>query len=217
MGGWVLTYSAPTQFLWDAASVNSDAHSTSYTITVSSAETVTSTVEVACTAAPTDYVQEALEGHNTFRATHSANPLIWDDKLACIAQRQAQSCIWDHLTYVNGGGYGQNLGGNSDINGSIAMWTTGEASSFDGEYGKADPGGDFEKYGHFTQVIWAYSTSVGCATFNCDGSYGTVGAGDMTVCNYFAAGNMGGEYGIYVLPATGDGSDSGGSGAGDRW
>ncbi|KAK3678639.1 hypothetical protein LTR37_021485 [Vermiconidia calcicola] len=207
--GWDWSYSAPTQMTWTAPSgaFDSSAHTSSYVLSDGNgvATSTTTTKESACTAVPESYKQAALDPHNEHRAKHSANPLVWDDDLACIAQRQAESCIWNHLTYVSGGGYGQNLAGGADITGSVDMWYS-EAPNFDPYYGQANPGGDFGSYGHFTQLVWAYTTSLGCATFDCgSGKEGVPNSatGDLTVCNYFAGGNMGGFYGVYVLPESG--------------
>ncbi|KAK3726157.1 hypothetical protein LTR37_000305 [Vermiconidia calcicola] len=211
VGDWDWSYSAPTQMTWTAptGAFDSSAHRTSYVLSDENgvATSTTTTKESACTAVPESYKKAALDPHNEHRAKHSANPLVWDDDLACIAQRQAESCVWNHLTYVSGGGYGQNLGGGADITGSVDMWYS-EAPNFDPYYGQANPGGDFGSYGHFTQMVWAYTTSLGCATFDCgSGKEGVPNSatGDLTVCNYFAGGNMGGFYGVYVLPESGAG------------
>jgi len=46
---------------------------------------------------------------------------------------------------------------------------------------------NFEAWGHFSQVVWVASTTIGCATQQCPN--GVSGAGDnvppyFTVCNY---------------------------------
>ena len=188
---------SPTQMTWTAdngEAINSAAHQTSYT------DPATATTEPQCTAAADSYISAAIDGHNAKRAEHQANPLIWDESLSCIAQRQAATCIFDHLMYVNGGGYGQNLAGGTGttIDDSIAMWY-GEAPEYDSYYGQSNP--PFVA-GHFTQMVWASTTSLGCATHSCDGSVGTF-TGELTVCNYYEFGNMGGAYAENVLPASG--------------
>lgn len=218
--------------------LNSAAHSTPY------ADPATATVEPQCTAAASDYIKAALDGHNEKRKEHQvsrtmdkkvaqeeasclfptfpltlcpfdlhvvdyfpmqANAVVWDENLSCIAQRQADTCVFDRLMYVNGGGYGQNLAGGTSttITDSIEMWY-GDAAQYDSYYGQSDP--PFVA-GHFTQLVWASTTSIGCATKSCDGSTGTF-VGELTVCNYFVFGNMGGAYKENVLPAVDSGSGS---------
>jgi uncharacterized protein YkwD len=105
---WTETYSPPSQITWAPESQKfiSGAHDTSYVLTSTdtagnSFVTTTKTSEAACTPAADDYKQSALNLHNKYRAQHKANPVVWDDDLACVAQRQANTCIWEHLTYCS--------------------------------------------------------------------------------------------------------------------
>jgi len=59
--------------------------------------TATEWTMAACTPATTDYIDLTIKHHNDIRANHSANPLVWDDDLSCIAQRHVESCIAEHL------------------------------------------------------------------------------------------------------------------------
>ena len=58
-------------------------------------------------------------------------------------------------------------------------------------YGEADPDMTyFDEWGHFSQIVWAATTEVGCATVTCN-SLGNVDASEalpFTVCNYSPAG-----------------------------
>ena len=71
-------------------------------------------------------------------------------------------------------------------------------------YGQANPGGDFEAYGHYTQLVWKGTQQVGCHTARC--AAGTIFsmASWYTVCNYYPAGNMDGAYGDNVFPPLGE-------------
>ena len=92
------------------------------------------------------------------------------------------------------------------------MWYNGEIQYFDGMYGQDNPSSNFEKWGHFSQMIWKSTTHVGCATVDCSGK------GNMdsfakpaiyTVCNYGPAGNMGGAYAKNIEQPSGDATVSG--------
>ena len=54
-----------------------------------------------------------------------------------------------------------------------------------------------EATGHFTQLVWKASTSVGCARMDCEGKGGTA-QGWFVVCEYWPAGNVEGEFGAEV-------------------
>lgn len=119
----------------------------------------------------------------------------------------------------------EKLGANTAIAQAITnMWYNGEITLYPSEnYGLDNPvSGNFEKYGHYTQVVWAGTKKVGChAQFCPKGTmFKDMGAW-FSVCNYYPAGkcsskqailssrilltypfltgNMGGEYGKNVL------------------
>lgn len=48
-----------------------------------------------------------------------------------------------------------------------------------------------EETGHFTQVVWRNTTSVGCGRQNCNGMDGTPGW--YVVCEYYPPGNVEGD------------------------
>ena len=102
---------------------------------------------------------------------------------------------------MNGGGYGQNIAAGVEGNNISAIITdlfyNGEVGNFDGYYGEANPPmGNFDNWGHFSQIVWKASTQVGCATYDCGSNLANFNApnGFFTVCNYQSAGNFGGEY-----------------------
>jgi hypothetical protein len=71
------------------------------------------------------------------------------------------------------------------------MWYNGEVNSFlPSYYGQANPDPNtFEKWGHFSQVVWNGTTSIGCASVLCpDGSIFQGFQTWFTVCNYYPAG-----------------------------
>lgn len=81
------------------------------------------------------------------------------------------------------------------------MWYNGEVGIFpSSEYGKASPNmGLFHEWGHYTQVVWAATTSVGCAVQYCPPGTMAEGMGAyFSVCNYLPAGNVPGAYNTNV-------------------
>jgi hypothetical protein len=90
-------------------------------------------------------------------------------------------------------------------------------------FGVASPDmSNFEKWGHFSQIVWKSTTSVGCYTQYCPNGLANTGSGVspyFTVCNYSppgehqsltfvefhvdsSTGNFAGEYGANI-PAPG--------------
>jgi hypothetical protein len=129
---------------------------------------------------------------------------------------------------IGGGGYGQNIGYGVSADEIGVMITNlmynDEFGYYDGLYGQANPDMTyFEKWGHFSQIVWKGSVSVGCSTVVCN-SLGNVDSSQpspFTVCNYYPPGkcrqfypleyggsdmyigNYAGEYGDNVLAPLG--------------
>jgi uncharacterized protein YkwD len=140
----------------------------------------------------TTYQERVLAHHNVHRANHSASALVWDDALANTAAIIASTCIYAHSMNVNGGGYGQNIAAGVEANNVSAVITelfyNGEVGYYNNLYGQASPDmSQFEKWGHFSQLVWKGTTKVGCATQYCSGGLANTGqyvAPHFTVCNY---------------------------------
>lgn len=96
--------------------------------------------------------------------------------------------------HLGGGGYGQNIGFGVSAEHVDRMITNmmynDEEGFFEPYYGQSHPGGDFEKYGHFTQIVWKDTTHVGCVTYTCQHlqNSGSNQALPYTVCNFSPAG-----------------------------
>ncbi len=140
--------------------------------------------------------QEAsiLARHNFHRAEHCAPPLQWSSKLAKVAQSWADQlkvarCAFEHSQQSP---YGENLSyfapvGSRSPDDLVTGWYS-EVSEYDftkGSFGF--------NTGHFTQVVWQGTRSVGCGMSECNG-------GELWVCNYDPPGNMGGAFGKNVQP-----------------
>lgn len=153
-----------------------------------------------------DYKSTVLFHHNVHRSNHSAPALTYDDTLAGYAAELAKTCVFKHDTSIGGGGYGQNLaqaGSSGDEEsrdpaeipgGAISnQWYNGELGLFDDSmYGQDSPDmSNFSAWGHFSQLVWKGTGSVGCATHFCGSDsqmFEAPFSGWYTVCNYGSPG-----------------------------
>ncbi len=135
-------------------------------------------------------VQQLLAAHNAVRAKVGTAPLVWSDKLALYAQEWA-----DHLAATrrrmehrpHSGKWkqehGENLfmgtAGYYGVSNAVAAWER-EQSAYRREPVDAS---NFYSYGHYTQIIWGNTKSIGCAKVECDGNV-------IIVCNYDPPGNI---------------------------
>jgi len=167
-----------------------------------------------------------LEAHDRWRARHQAEPLGWSKELARYAQAWAEVLVTRYpgrLVHSDDGrgalpearelgyaGWGENLYWSSAVRWSdgarearrdlppsevVDSWA-GEVRWYDFATGACSaPSG--EGCGHFTQVVWKESRSVGCGrAFGADSA-------QVWVCSYDPPGNWEGEYLGNVLPGRG--------------
>ena len=130
------------------------------------------------------FQQDCLNAHNQFRALLGKRPLTWSPSAQAVAQNWANRLAGANLfEHSHTPGYGENLyqvkNGDPSCNAAVKAWFE--------EYNLYPSGtkigdGDFKGYGHYTQLIWDSTTSVGCAQ----------GRGNwvVTACNYLPAGNV---------------------------
>lgn len=190
------TYSAPSSVLSSAISSIPVVSSSSVPGVVSSLSTsssltpTTSTPASVPTSVSSDYQQGILDSHNIHRQNASVSGLVWSDQMASIAAQIASSCVYAHDTSAGGGGYGQNIGAGAPPDDIPAMITNqmynGEINYYPA-YGVEPDMSNFEKWGHYSQIVWKSTTSVGCATQYCPNGLANVGSGVspyFTVCNY---------------------------------
>ncbi|XP_043468667.1 venom allergen 3-like [Leptopilina heterotoma] len=126
------------------------------------------------------------------RARNMPN-MIWDLEIANVAQRWANRCTFGHDTCrnVRRFGVGQNVamawttGSNpSSIRDLITMWYD-EVAQFSPN--QISPFRFTGETGHYSQMLWATSTRVGCGYVNyMNGNQNTV----LLVCNYGPGGNV---------------------------
>merc|ERR1719240_1625556 len=128
--------------------------------------------------------QQTLEAHNKLRAKHGAPPLTWNEECYEFAKKQADACqSSNNLHHGNQGPSGSH--------GQNAFWSIPPRTAMEAVndwYNEVnDPGYDFSNpgfgggTGHFTQVVWKETKSVGMAKSD-NGCY--------IIANYFPAGNM---------------------------
>jgi hypothetical protein len=162
-----------------------------------------------------------LDKHNELRAGVTSpctaadmQRLEWDDTLAAESQAYADQCVWAHDTSRNQqNGWGENLAMTTATSYTtdtlvnfVQMWYNEEVDAewtdsglvprVYGSLSECQSPNDVEcQIGHYTQVVWASTTKVGCGVATC--SSGLLGSGGTyLVCKYTPAGNMAGEGGI---------------------
>ena len=121
---------------------------------------------------PTDYTSDEqfqtdiLNSTNFYRSQHNASALAWNDTLADYAADYVTGCNFAHT----GGPYGENLvAGSANATASVEVWGN-EGKNYDFAAGQFTEG-----TGHFTQLVWKATTTVGCGRANCSGEHGTPG------------------------------------------
>jgi uncharacterized protein YkwD len=140
--------------------------------------------------------QDILDAHNVAR--RDVNPpaktmpnLAWDSALESVAQAYANKCVFAHNAnknsqYGNGKDYvGENIaaGSSSNVKSFVDLWVK-EKSNY-----TYSTNGCSGTCGHYTQVVWANTTKIGCGYQgpSCT-SYGY-----LLVCDYFPGGNYEGQ------------------------
>jgi len=152
------------------------------TVTTGSAPAATASASSQYTS-DSDFQSAMLDAHNFYRTEHNASALTWNSTSTTYASNWANGCAFKH----SGGPTGENLAsGYANATASVDAWA-GERSQYDFSAAQFS-----EATGHFTQVVWKATTSVGCGRTNCNGKGGTTGW--YVVCEYYPPGNVVGEF-----------------------
>jgi len=138
-----------------------------------------------------------LAAHNDARAAKGLAPLVWDEDLEAIARAWGATCtdndppagLVDHNDgrsdtypeYVGENIYASSAQSSGPA--AVAAWMSEEAD-YDYESNSCNA-----VCGHYTQVVWAATTKVGCAIADCP----SLQYGWGVVCNYAPGGNSGGR------------------------
>jgi len=136
-----------------------------------------------------DFQKAILNSTNTYRAQHNASALSWNTSLADFAENWGKACVFQH----SGGPSGENLAsGYPNATASIEAWGN-ERDHYDFSAGKFS-----ETTGHFTQLVWKSTTTVGCSRTNCAGKKDDgdkkAAPGWFVVCEYYPPGNVIGSF-----------------------
>ncbi|KAL9076770.1 MAG: hypothetical protein Q9161_000755 [Pseudevernia consocians] len=186
----VLIVETSTSTYTAAAAATSSLSSLSSPSSTSSPSSPTSTDPSSSSAQYTSdptFESTILNSTNTYRANYNATALTWNVSLATYAASWASECHFTH----SGGAPGENLAeGYATVTDAVDAWGD-EGRRYD--FQKA---GFSESTGHFSQLVWKGSTSVGCGRADCEGRGGVPGW--LVVCEYWPAGNVEGEFGEEV-------------------
>lgn len=130
-----------------------------------------------------------LERHNYWRADVGVSPkMIWSEEMAELAADWARTLAKKNCGFFHRpkNSYGENLfKGTSGYYGAkevVDAWAS-EKQDYNYNRNTCKTG---KMCGHYTQIVWENTTSVGCAKITCDGE-------DIWVCNYDPPGNWVGE------------------------
>ncbi|XP_041456682.1 cubilin-like [Lytechinus variegatus] len=170
-------------------------------VATSGAQGIPQTKQVNTNSLSSEMKQVFLNAHNDFRSQvnspTAANmvQMEWDDSLAEMAQGWSDQCTFGHGNPPNISPYswvGQNIWAGSgtgwDHYGMIEDWYN-EVSDYNYQTNSCTG-----ICGHYTQVVWAESTHVGCAITTCT-TVQNLGWSPATilVCNYGEGGNYVGQ------------------------
>lgn len=129
---------------------------------------------------PSALIASTLNSTNHFRDQHNAPAVTYNNSLADAAFAWASNCVSNH----SGDAAGENLIiGSPDMASAIDTWG-GERDLYD----FITPTGFSKETGHFTQLVWKDTASVGCGAVDCTGK--TEIDGFLVVCQYWPRGNV---------------------------
>lgn len=126
------------------------------------------------------WINDMLTLHNNYRALHGAPPVTWNQDLANAALTNAQQYTWAHTA---NNPYGENIatGTYTDPDYYGFLWYDEQKL-----YNYNNPGYS-DATGHFTQLVWASTTQIGCAMVN---QVNNQGYPYSMTCEYAPPGNI---------------------------
>jgi len=138
-----------------------------------------------------EFADACLYFHNKYRASVGAGPLKWNDDLAKGSAEWSIKIGNDGKLSHSHGPYGENTACGTTINHNLrelhALWGNEKQWYIPGRnFPDVSTTGDWHKVGHYTQVVWADTTEVGCGVTVNDGWA-------WLTCRYLGQGNIRGE------------------------
>merc|ERR1711939_1109651 len=134
-----------------------------------------------CLAIIPDWQLTYLVPQNALRLELGLAPLIWNDTVAlaarAYAKKRALDCALEHSRNPL---YGENIATSPGVVPAargVDSWVR-ERNSYDVKSDQCK-----RMCGHYKQIVWRKTTSMGCATEHC------VNGGTFIVCNYYPPGN----------------------------
>ncbi|KAG0124853.1 CAP domain-containing protein, partial [Tuber indicum] len=128
---------------------------------------------------------DALRAHNRWRAEHGSVPLAWNNSLKDFSRSYVEKCVWKH----SGAAYGENLAaGFLNVTAAVDAWGN-ERELYD--FSRAQ---FLKGTGHFTQVVWNATRSIGCAAVKCENLLVRGHDSWYVVCEYWPPGNVLGAF-----------------------
>ncbi|KAI6712856.1 hypothetical protein JHW43_004585 [Diplocarpon mali] len=138
---------------------------------------------------PATFRKDMLDTHNFYRAAHGVRALKWNATSAKYAAKWAKPCNFAHSS----GPTGENLAaGYASASASVDAW--GQERKY---YDFKKPTGFSGKTGHFTQLVWSNTTTVGCGVRRSVADDRTGTPGFYVVCEYYPPGNVVGDNNQY--------------------
>jgi pathogenesis-related protein 1 len=140
--------------------------------------------------------QNAVRAHPNPAPSSPLPPFTWSDSAAQVAQAWANNCVYQHNSPAGRGNRGENIAANTPVgswtpSNVVAAWA-GEVSDYNYASNTCASG---KECGHYTQIVWASTTRVGCGMATCSTGSPFSGATqwDFWVCDYEPPGNFIGQ------------------------
>lgn len=136
-------------------------------------------------------IPELLTAQNKYRVEVGLAPLRWSDSLAQSSQKWAEQLAQlNQMKHSGTEGVGENLAmwrsGGASLTMLVDLWGAEKQYFVRADFPSVSTAGDWQKVGHYSQLVWKDTTDVGCGL-------ATGGGNDFLVCQYNPRGNIFGE------------------------